>query len=59
MTEETENIHSYSLGLRITFENREALQSYLCHPMHQAFVQMLDGLVENVVVVVVVDDPIL
>jgi hypothetical protein len=49
-TEELQNIHNYTLGLRITFQNQEALKSYLPHPVHQAFVHKLDGLLENVVV---------
>ncbi|SMB97005.1 Dabb family protein [Deinococcus hopiensis] len=49
-TEEVQNIHDYTLGLRITFEDRDALKGYLPHPAHQAFVQWLDGLVESVVV---------
>ncbi|REE67679.1 stress responsive alpha/beta barrel protein [Paenibacillus taihuensis] len=51
VTEETDNIHGYSLGLRVTFENKEALRAYGPHPLHQAFVQQLGGLLENVVVV--------
>jgi hypothetical protein len=51
ITEETDNIHGYSLGLRVTFESREALREYGPHPVHQAFVKSLDGLLENVVVV--------
>ncbi|MBP3962689.1 Dabb family protein [Paenibacillus lignilyticus] len=51
ITEETGNIHGYSLGLRVTFENRDALRAYGPHPVHQAFVKSLDGLLESVVVV--------
>ena len=50
-TAEVENIHNYTLGLRITFRDQEALRAYLPHPVHQAFVEKLDGLLENVVVV--------
>ncbi|GGR26863.1 Dabb family protein [Deinococcus ruber] len=49
-TDEVQNIHNYSLGLRITFQSREALKAYLPHPAHQAFVSQLDGLIEHVVV---------
>lgn len=49
-TEEVQNIHNYTLGLRITFQSKEALKNYLPHPVHQAFVHKLDGLLENVVV---------
>jgi hypothetical protein len=51
VTEETNNIHGYSLGLRVTFESREALHAYGPHPVHQQFVKLLDGILENVVVV--------
>lgn len=50
-TEEQENVHGYTLGLRVTFENQEALRAYGPHPAHQKFVSMLDGILENVVVV--------
>ncbi|WP_216857082.1 Dabb family protein [Paenibacillus tritici] len=56
VTEETENIHGYTLGLRVTFEDQEALRQYGPHPAHQRFVSMLEGIIENVVVV---DYPIL
>lgn len=51
VTEETGNIHGFSLGLRITFENQDALRAYGPHPIHQAFVRSLDGILEKVVVV--------
>jgi len=51
VTEETNNIHGYTLGLRVTFESQEALRDYGPHPAHQQFVSLLDGLLENVVVV--------
>lgn len=50
MTEETGNIHGYTLGLRVTFEDREALRQYGPHPVHQQFVKMLDGILDKVVV---------
>ncbi|MEK4329271.1 Dabb family protein [Paenibacillus sp. FSL R7-0297] len=51
MTEETENIHGYTLGLRVTFTDQEALRQYGPHPAHRAFVARLEGILENVVVV--------
>ncbi|WP_328804398.1 Dabb family protein [Paenibacillus apii] len=51
MTEETDNIHGYTLGLWVTFKDLESLRSYGPHPIHQEFVKSLDGLLENVVVV--------
>ncbi|KWX78620.1 Dabb family protein [Paenibacillus jilunlii] len=50
-TEETENIHGYTLGLRVTFSDQEALRKYGPHPAHQHFVGLLEGIIENVVVV--------
>lgn len=35
VTEEVENKHDYTLALRITFENKEALDHYLPHHVHQ------------------------
>jgi hypothetical protein len=51
VTEETENIKGYSLGLRVTFEDLASLRSYGPHPVHQEFVKSLDGILENVIVV--------
>jgi len=50
-TEEIENIHGYTLALRITFENKQALDHYLPHPTHQEFVASLNGIIDNVIVV--------
>ncbi|MGO4501188.1 Dabb family protein, partial [Paenibacillus sp. 2RAB27] len=51
VTEETENIKGYTLGLRVTFEDLASLRSYGPHPVHQEFVKALDGILENVIVV--------
>jgi hypothetical protein len=51
VTEETGNIHGYTIGLRVTFEDLESLRAYGPHPVHQEFVKSLDGLLENVIVV--------
>ncbi|WP_244163051.1 Dabb family protein [Paenibacillus pectinilyticus] len=51
VTEETENVHGYTLGLRVTFDDLASLRSYGPHPVHQEFVQSLDGILENVIVV--------
>ncbi|MFC4808705.1 Dabb family protein [Paenibacillus sp. GCM10023250] len=51
VTEETDNIRGYTLGLRVTFESLEALRAYGPHPVHQDFVQGLGGVLDNVVVV--------
>lgn len=50
-TEDTENIRGYSLGLRVTFENKDALRQYGPHPAHQRFVRMLEGIINEVIVV--------
>lgn len=51
VTEETENIHGYTLGLRITFKDQESLRQYGPHPAHQEIIKSLHGIIENVVVV--------
>ncbi|MFD2613145.1 Dabb family protein [Paenibacillus gansuensis] len=51
VTEEVGNIHGYTLGLRVTFESKEALSEYGPHPVHQEFVSLLDGILDNVIVV--------
>lgn len=51
VTEETDNVQGYTLGLRVTFQDRESLQQYGPHPIHQAFVASLAGLIDNVIVI--------
>lgn len=51
VTEETENMKGYTLGLRVTFEDLASLRSYGPHPVHQDFVKSLDGILEDVIVV--------
>lgn len=51
VTEETNHIQGFTLGLRVTFEDQEALRAYGPHPAHQAFVTSLNEWVENVIVV--------
>lgn len=50
-TEETGNIQGYTIGLRVTFQDRESLQQYGPHPAHQEFVRSLKGILENVIVI--------
>ncbi|WP_241674502.1 Dabb family protein [Paenibacillus luteus] len=50
-TTETGNIQGYTLGLRVTFTDQQSLLAYGPHPAHQRFVSMLDGLIENVIVI--------
>ena len=49
-TEETGNIHGYTLGLRITFEDQQTLRVYQSHSEHQSFIQKLNGILESVIV---------
>ncbi|SFL07982.1 Stress responsive A/B Barrel Domain [Paenibacillus sp. 1_12] len=51
VTEETDNIRGYTLGLRVTFEDQQSLQQYGPHAVHQQFVQLLDGIIESVIVI--------
>jgi hypothetical protein len=50
-TKETGNIHGYSLGLRVSFQDQTSLDNYGPHPVHQDFVKSLDGILDGVVVV--------
>ncbi|MCZ8519957.1 MULTISPECIES: Dabb family protein [Paenibacillus] len=50
VTEEKDKIQGYTLGLRVTFESQEALREYGPHPLHQAFVKSLEGILQNVIV---------
>lgn len=50
-TTETGNIQGYTLGLRVTFADQKSLLAYGPHPAHQKFVKMLDGIVDNVIVI--------
>lgn len=49
-TGEIEAKQGYTLGLRITFEDKQALDNYLPHPIHQEFISSLNGVIDNVVV---------
>ncbi|SDO16253.1 Dabb family protein [Alkalicoccus daliensis] len=51
VTEEIENIKGYTLGLRVTFEDKSSLDSYANHPEHLKFVASLEGVIEDVIVV--------
>jgi hypothetical protein len=51
VTEETDNVQGYTLGLRVTFEDQESLRQYGPHPLHQQFVKSLEGIIENVIVI--------
>lgn len=51
VTEETDNIHGFTLGLRVTFDSLESLRAYGPHPIHQQFVASLGGVLDNVIVV--------
>ncbi|MBM7570065.1 Dabb family protein [Aquibacillus albus] len=51
VTEEKERGQGYTLGLRVTFEDEEALKQYGPHPVHQDFVKSLKGVIEDVIVV--------
>jgi hypothetical protein len=51
VTEEEGRAQGFSLGLRVTFIDKEALIKYGPHPIHQDFVQSLKGVIEDVIVV--------
>ncbi|WP_050180014.1 Dabb family protein [Domibacillus robiginosus] len=50
-TEEVENIHGYTLGLHVTFKDKESLDGYQTHPLHEEFVSAIEGLIDNVIVI--------
>ncbi len=50
-TNEKEHAQGYTLGLRVTFQDKQALDDYLPHPVHQEFLSLLEGIIENVIVV--------
>ncbi|EJR91183.1 Dabb family protein [Bacillus cereus] len=50
ITEEIDKIQGYTLGLRITFENQQALKGYAVHPVHQSFKEKIKGKYDNVLV---------
>jgi len=51
VTEEVEHKQGYTLGIRVTFENRQACRDYVQHPLHQNFLQSVGPFVEGIVVV--------
>lgn len=51
VTEENDKCQGFTLGLRISFVDKNALNAYGPHPAHQEFVQSLDGFIEDVIVV--------
>jgi hypothetical protein len=50
VTEEVENKHGYTMGLRVTFKEKKDLDDYLPHPIHQEFVSSLNGVIDQVIV---------
>lgn len=53
---EEDYFHGYTLALRITFEDQNALEAYGPHPVHQDFVSSLEGIIDTIIVA---DYPIL
>jgi len=50
VTEETEHVQGFTLGIRVTFENQQACRDYIQHPLHQRLLQSIGPLVEGIVV---------
>ncbi|MBB6690053.1 Dabb family protein [Cohnella xylanilytica] len=50
VTEEAEHMQGYTLGIRVTFENRQACRDYIQHPLNQNLLQSIGPLVEGIVV---------
>ncbi|MNO40539.1 Stress responsive A/B Barrel Domain protein [compost metagenome] len=51
VTEEVENTKGYTVGIRVTFEDKQASQNYFHHPLHQQFLQNAGSWIESVIVV--------
>ncbi|WP_100618038.1 Dabb family protein [Bacillus cereus] len=51
LTEETDKIQGFTLGLRITFKNQQALKDYDKHPVHKSFKEKIKGIYDNVLVI--------
>ncbi|OQR53292.1 Dabb family protein [Bacillus sp. CDB3] len=58
VTEETDQIQGYRLGLRVTFDSKESLQKYQNHPAHVEFKNKVKNLVTGNGNVLVIDYPI-
>lgn len=50
VTEEVEHKQDYTLGIRVTFTNRQACRDYIQHPLHQSLLQQVGPFVEGIVV---------
>ncbi|OUB07566.1 stress protein [Bacillus thuringiensis serovar yunnanensis] len=48
---EQEITQEYTMGLRITFESKEALESYDTHPVHQTFKEHIKDVYDNFIAV--------
>lgn len=51
VTEEKEKVQGYTLGLRVTFKDKDALDKYGPNTAHQKFVKSLEGIIEDIIVV--------
>ena len=48
VTEETEFMHGYHLGMRMLFESHEHLRRYLLHPEHVELSRFVFSIIEDV-----------
>ncbi|WP_379151085.1 Dabb family protein [Paenibacillus sp. sgz5001063] len=51
VTEEVEHKNGFTVGIRITFEDKQASQNYFHHPLHQQFLQNAGSSIDSVIVV--------
>ncbi|MGG0257141.1 Dabb family protein [Bacillus toyonensis] len=49
--EETKMTQGFTMGLRITFESKEALELYDTHPVHQTFKEHLIDVYDNFIAI--------
>ncbi|MCI2252861.1 Dabb family protein [Domibacillus sp. PGB-M46] len=50
-TDEVEQAQGYTLGLHVTFKDKQSLTEYQTHPLHEKFLSEIEGLIDNVIVV--------
>lgn len=50
-TEEVERAQGYTLGLHVTFKDKQSLLEYQTHALHEEFLSAIEGIIEDVIVV--------
>ena len=50
VTEETEHVQGFQLGMRVTFTDQQACREYIQHPLHQGLLQSIGSFIDEIVV---------